>query len=40
MTTTIQVSQDLLSELKSRKMFEQEPYEEVIWWKIFSVKSR
>ncbi|MFT4244329.1 MAG: hypothetical protein ACMXYB_02635 [Candidatus Woesearchaeota archaeon] len=31
MVTTIQVSQDLLKELKSRKMYDKESYEEVIW---------
>ena len=31
MATTIQVSQDLLQELKSRKMYDKESYEEVIW---------
>ena len=31
MATTIQVSQDLLKELKSRKMYDKESYEEVIW---------
>ncbi len=30
-TTTIQVSKDLLEELKSRKMYDKESYEEVIW---------
>ena len=29
--TTIQVSQDLLSKLKERKMYHKESYEEVIW---------
>ena len=31
MATTIQVSQDLLKELKSRKIYDKESYEEVIW---------
>ncbi|MBT6995439.1 hypothetical protein HN865_01455 [Candidatus Woesearchaeota archaeon] len=31
MVTTIQVSNGLLEELKSRKMCEKESYEEVIW---------
>lgn len=31
MATTIQVSQDLLKELKSRKMYDKESYEEIIW---------
>jgi predicted transcriptional regulator len=30
MATTIQISQDLLLELKSRKMYEKETYEEII----------
>ena len=30
-TTTIQISKDLLEELKSRKMYDKESYEEVIW---------
>jgi predicted transcriptional regulator len=30
-TTTIQVSQDLVNELKNRKMFANESYEEIIW---------
>lgn len=29
--TTIQVSKDLLEELKSRKLYDKESYEEVIW---------
>ena len=29
--TTISVSQELLQELKSRKMYDKESYEEVIW---------
>lgn len=29
--TTIQISKDLLEELKSRKMYAKESYEEVIW---------
>jgi hypothetical protein len=31
MATTIQVSQELVGELKDRKMFDNESYEEVIW---------
>tara|TARA_Y100000310_G_scaffold280512_1_gene300301 strand:+ start:467 stop:685 length:219 start_codon:yes stop_codon:yes gene_type:complete len=31
MATTIQISEKLLSELKSKKMYEKESYEEVIW---------
>ena len=31
MATTIQVSNDLLEELKNRKMYAKESYEEVIW---------
>ena len=31
MATTIQVSADLLKELKKRKLFEKESYEDVIW---------
>ncbi|MAF99323.1 MAG: hypothetical protein CMH61_01805 [Nanoarchaeota archaeon] len=31
MATTIQVSEELVSELKSRKLFDKETYEEVIW---------
>lgn len=31
MATTIQVSKDLLEQLKSRKMYEKESYEELIW---------
>ena len=31
MATTIQVSEDLQSELSKRKLFERETYEEVIW---------
>jgi len=31
MATTISVSQELLSKLKERKMYDQESYEEVIW---------
>ncbi len=31
MATTIQVSEDLVSELKARKIYEKETYEEVIW---------
>jgi len=31
MATTIQVSNDLLEELRSRKMYDKESYEEVIW---------
>ena len=31
MATTIQVSEDLLKELKKRKMYTKESYEEVIW---------
>ena len=31
MVTTIQVSNDLVKELKNRKMYDKESYEEVIW---------
>ena len=31
MATTIQVSEKLVGELRNRKMFEKESYEEVIW---------
>lgn len=31
MATTIQVSEDLMEELKERKLFDKESYEEVIW---------
>ncbi len=31
MVTTIQVSEDLATELRNRKFFEKETYEEVIW---------
>jgi predicted CopG family antitoxin len=31
MATTIQISGDLLNQLKGMKMFERESYEEVIW---------
>ena len=31
MATTIQVSQELLSKLKERKLYDKESYEEVIW---------
>ena len=31
MATTIQISEKLLTELKSKKMHEKESYEEVIW---------
>ena len=31
MATTIQVSSELVQELKNRKMFDKESYEEVIW---------
>ena len=31
MATTIQVSPELVQELKSRKMFNNESYEEIIW---------
>lgn len=31
MATTIQVSSDLVEELKNRKMYDKESYEEVIW---------
>ncbi len=31
MATTIQVSPELVQELKNRKMFDNESYEEVIW---------
>lgn len=30
-TTTIQISQELLSTLKERKLYKKESYEEVIW---------
>jgi predicted transcriptional regulator len=30
-TTTIQVSKELLSKLKERKLYDKESYEEVIW---------
>ena len=30
-TTTIQISRGLLSELKGRKIYEKETYEELIW---------
>lgn len=29
--TTIQISRDLLSELKDRKMYNKESYEDIIW---------
>lgn len=31
MVTTIQISKDLLNELKKRKMYSKETYEEIIW---------
>ncbi|MFH1849617.1 MAG: hypothetical protein ABH879_05510 [archaeon] len=31
MATTIQVSRELLSKLKERKLYDKESYEEVIW---------
>ncbi|MDP6642079.1 MAG: hypothetical protein QGF74_01730 [Candidatus Nanoarchaeia archaeon] len=31
MATTIQVSKDLVKELKNRKMYDKESYEEIIW---------
>ena len=31
MATTIQISTDLLEELRNRKMYSKESYEEVIW---------
>ncbi len=31
MVTTIQVSENLLSTLKQRKLYERESYEEIIW---------
>lgn len=31
MATTIQVSEDLLLELRNRKMYDRESYEELIW---------
>ncbi|MBD3362031.1 hypothetical protein GF358_04550 [Candidatus Woesearchaeota archaeon] len=31
MATTIQISNDLLQELKKRKMYSKESYEDVIW---------
>jgi predicted CopG family antitoxin len=31
MATTIQISSELLEELKKRKLYEKESYEEVIW---------
>ena len=31
MATTIQVSEELVEELKKRKLYEKETYEEVIW---------
>jgi predicted transcriptional regulator len=31
MVTTIQVSEKLVKELKSRKMYDKESYEEIIW---------
>jgi predicted transcriptional regulator len=30
-TTSIQISKDLLKELKSHKMYDKESYEEIIW---------
>jgi len=31
MATTIQVSKELVKELKNRKLFDKETYEEIIW---------
>jgi len=31
MATTIQISENLLKELKTRKMYDKESYEEIIW---------
>lgn len=31
MVTTIQISNDLMKELKNRKLYDKESYEEVIW---------
>ncbi len=31
MATTIQVSKDLIKELKNKKMYDKESYEEIIW---------
>jgi len=31
MATTIQVSNELMEELKSRKLYDKESYEEIIW---------
>lgn len=31
MATTIQVSEELLDELKQRKLYDRETYEEIIW---------
>ena len=31
MATTIQVSRDLIKELKRRKLYDKETYEEIIW---------
>jgi len=31
MATTIQISEELLKKLKSKKMYEKESYEEIIW---------
>jgi len=31
MATTIQISKNLVTELKTRKMYDKESYEEVIW---------
>ncbi len=31
MSTTIQVSEELAKELKARKLFDKESYEEIIW---------
>ena len=31
MATTIQVSEELVEELKGRKLFDKESYEEIIW---------
>jgi len=30
-TTTIQISQELLTKLKERKLYDKESYEEIIW---------
>jgi len=31
MVTTIQVSKDLMDELKNRKMYDKESYEDILW---------